>query len=155
MTETGVVVLDQTHVVMIDLIGSFSSKVCRSMGDDLFVDTDDQIGFPVDKSEIVRNRDHRHPFSQEVKYRIKLLFGAGINIGGRHGYTVTSIGSRAFGGCSLLRSVTVPATITSIAPWAFKHCYNLASVTLPAEMPLIGEDAFVGCSPTLALLQEQ
>ena len=71
------------------------------------------------------------------------------------GYAVTSIGSRAFGGCSLLRSVTVPATITSIAPWAFKHCYNLASVTLPAEMPLIGEDAFAGCSPTLALLQEQ
>ena len=45
--------LDQTHVVVIYFIGSFRSKISWFMGHDLLIDTDYQIGFPVDESKIV------------------------------------------------------------------------------------------------------
>ena len=86
-------------------------------------------------------------------------------------YTVTSIGSYAFYGCSSLTSVSLPSTVTSIGTYAFynctslesveglsstsltsisshafRGCTSLTSVSLPSTVTSIGESAFHGCT---------
>ena len=59
---------------------------------------------------------------------------------------VTSIGSSAFSGCSGLTSVEIPAGVTSIGSSAFSGCSGLTSVEIPAGVTSIGSSAFSGCS---------
>ena len=78
-------------------------------------------------------------------YNIKYIFGSQVTeyiIGN----SVTSIGDRAFEGCSGLTSVTIQGSVTSIGESAFSGCRSLTSVTIPNSVTSIGEYAFRGCN---------
>ena len=61
-------------------------------------------------------------------------------------YSVTSIGSSAFDGCSDLTSATIPNSVTSIDFNAFRDCSGLTSVTIGNSVTSIGSFAFSNCS---------
>lgn len=62
--------------------------------------------------------------------------------------TITSIGLRAFSGCTnLTGSLTIPESVTSIGRYAFSGCRGLTgSLTIPNSVTTIGYSAFSGCS---------
>lgn len=50
-------------------------------------------------------------------------------------YSVTSIGTQAFDGCSSLPAITLSESVTSIGDYAFYGCSSLTSITSEAVMP--------------------
>ena len=60
------------------------------------------------------------------------------------GKNVTSIGERAFFGCTSLTSVKLPGSVTSIGSRAFYNCKSLTSISFPDSVTSIGSSAFNG-----------
>lgn len=60
--------------------------------------------------------------------------------------SVTSIGDSAFRGCSGITSLTIPDSVTSIGDWAFRDCSGITSLTIPDSVTSIGEYAFKSCN---------
>lgn len=58
---------------------------------------------------------------------------------------VTSVGDRAFFGCTSITNVRLPSTVVSIGAFSFKNCSSLEYVYLPANLTAIGESAFENC----------
>lgn len=59
---------------------------------------------------------------------------------------VTSIGNRAFTGCDVLTSVTLPGSgLETIGEKAFMGCEKLSSITIPKSVTTIKEQAFYSC----------
>ena len=67
-------------------------------------------------------------------------------------YSVTSISSSAFSGCSGLTSVIIPNSVTKIGTYAFSSCSNLISVILPNNLTLIEEGTFSGCRALASII---
>ena len=60
--------------------------------------------------------------------------------------SVTSIGDRAFYGCSSLSEIVIPSCVTSIGNGAFYGCHSLSEIVIPSCVTSIGDRAFYGCS---------
>ena len=61
-------------------------------------------------------------------------------------YSVTTIGSCAFKGCTGLTSVDIPNSVTTIESTAFDGCTGLTSIDIPNSVTTIGSSAFDGCT---------
>ena len=59
--------------------------------------------------------------------------------------SVTSIGEKAFNGCTGLTSIAIPSSVTSIGDHAFDSS-GLISITIPNSVTSIGNYAFQGCN---------
>ena len=60
--------------------------------------------------------------------------------------SVTEMGRRAFSGCSSLTSIAIPDSVTEIGKYAFDGCKSLTSITIPDGVTSIGDGAFYNCS---------
>ena len=66
--------------------------------------------------------------------------------------TVTSIGEKAFWGCTKLTSVEIGDSVTSIGEKAFWDCTNLTSVEIGDSVTSIGNFAFSGCTSLMSVV---
>lgn len=62
---------------------------------------------------------------------------------------MTSIGDRAFFGCSSLTSVNIPSSVTSIGSDAFDYCVTLIDTIIRGTPSLSNTDAFSGTASGL------
>ncbi|MDD4636075.1 MAG: leucine-rich repeat domain-containing protein [Bacteroidales bacterium] len=68
-------------------------------------------------------------------------------------YPVTSIGYRAFNGCWILPSITIPSSVISIGDEAFSGCGNLRYITCQGAIPAsVGTDCFFNVDKSLCVL---
>ena len=67
------------------------------------------------------------------------------------GYSVTSIGSFAFSGCTDLTSVTIGNSVTSIGYSAFYGCTGLTKIIIPSSVKEIDDNAFDICSKLIRI----
>ena len=81
-----------------------------------------------------------------IKTALKNNSGTKVNLDFSDTTGLTSIGGNAFGGCSSLKSVTIPDSVTSIGGDAFRDCSSLTSVVIPDSVTSIGSSAFIRCS---------
>ena len=66
--------------------------------------------------------------------------------------SVTSIGDSAFEGCSGLTAVTIPNSVTNIGGLVFYQCFRLTSVDIPNSVTSIGSEAFSECSSLTSII---
>ena len=81
-----------------------------------------------------------YDFSQSIPTWYKAIKSATI------GDSVTSIGERAFYGCSGLTSVIIGNSVTSIGDDAFQYCSGLTTVIIGNSVSSIGVNAFSDCT---------
>ena len=79
-----------------------------------------------------------------LRYSGDLIIPESVDYNGKT-YSVTTIGSSAFGGCSLT-SIAIPNSVTTIGSSAFDGCSGLTYVTIGNSVKSIGNNAFKYCS---------
>lgn len=62
------------------------------------------------------------------------------------GKSVTSIGMSVFRGCTSLENVTISEGLTEVSWCAFEGCTSLKSITIPDSATIISDEAFANCN---------
>jgi hypothetical protein len=94
---------------------------------------------PTDKTAEVTYKDDQYgSYSGEIKIPTTISHN-GVT------YTIITIGTYAFKGCSGLISVKIPNSVTTIKYCAFANCSGLTSIDIPNSVTSIGGGAFSGC----------
>ena len=73
-------------------------------------------------------------YKNNIKYSGNVVIPDSAEYNGAN-YSVTSIGSDAFSGCSGLTSITIPESVTNIGDYAFYSCSGLKEVISMIENP--------------------
>ena len=105
----------------------------------------DGIYYELDSSTKTASVTYTGSSSSDNTYSGDITIPASVNYSGTT-YSVTSIGWRAFRGCTGLTSITIPSSVTSIGNKAFEDCTGLTSITIPSSVTSIGDLAFEGCT---------
>ena len=93
--------------------------------------------------------DYRYDILDDGTAEITGYTGSASNLtipGKLNGYTVTSIGSYAFSGCTVLSNVTIGNSVKDIGSYAFNGCESLSNVTIGNSVMSIGFKAFYQCT---------
>lgn len=77
----------------------------------------------------------------DVEIAGELFIPATVN-----GYTVTTIGAKAFRTCRKLTAISLPATIKTILDGAFYCCDNILSMSIPEGVTALNFETFTYCS---------
>lgn len=64
---------------------------------------------------------------------------------------ITSIGRKAFHGCTALRKLTIPATVKTIGEMAFSQCNTLKELVIPSGVSHIGSKSIMHCEALTTL----
>lgn len=70
------------------------------------------------------------------------------------GSAVTSLGTKAFDGCTSLSEVVLPPNITSIGTFAFRDCTSLTSIIIPERVTLISSSSFYNSGLTAIIIPD-
>jgi len=77
-----------------------------------------------------------HPWNEHISQIKKVVIEEGV----------TSIGKRAFNGCSALTSVNIPESVTTIGLEAFWECSSLTNIHIPESVTTIENFTFGWCT---------
>ena len=110
----------------------------------------DGIHYELDSSTETASVTYTGSSYSDNTYSGSITIPASVNYSGTT-YSVTSIGGRAFRGCSGLTSVNIPSSVTSIGSAAFYNCTGLTSITIPESVTSIGGSAFDGCTGLMSI----
>ena len=129
-------------VIMFVMIGCDDEDVGRNIDTYVYNFESEGIRYHIlsekDKTVEVTRRDYG-----DDDYSGDIVIPQNVAVNGNT-YSVTTIGERAFSGCSALTSVSMPA-VTTIGNYAFSGCSALTSADMP-EVTTIGGYAFYNCS---------
>ena len=105
-------------------------------GENLAWSFDDDGTFTITGSGPMMDYDYNIPWKAYKRQIKNLIIADGV----------TSIGNRAFSGCTGLKTIVIPKSVKSIGDEAFRGCSGLASVELNDGLKIIGTSAFSHCT---------